>query len=45
MVTKHFFKALVVFSIMIVLGIIGVFIVDYLDRNGSEILKDFEVAK
>lgn len=33
MITKHFFKALFVFTLMIALGLIGVFLVGYLDQK------------
>ncbi len=41
MVTKHFLKVVFVFSLMIILGIIGVVFVNYLDKkqdiNSSEV--------
>lgn len=35
MVTKHFFKTLIMFSGIIILGLIGVFIVSYYDEEGN----------
>jgi len=32
MLTKHFFKTLVVFIILIVLGLVGIFAVNYIEK-------------
>jgi cell division protein FtsX len=46
MVTKHFFKILTIFTLMIVLGLVGVFLVGYLDKdNGKNLLNNVGVAK
>jgi len=35
MITKHFLRTLIVFTGMIVLGLIGVFLVSYLDNKSG----------
>gem|GEM_PF-2032793 len=35
-VNKHFFKVLTVFSIMIILGLIGVFLVSFFDPGNNQ---------
>lgn len=37
MVTKHFFKMLIIFSGMIILGLIGIFAVAQLEKENSQI--------
>lgn len=36
MVTKHFFKILMIFTVMIILGLLGVFVVNYLDQKATQ---------
>lgn len=36
MITKHFFKILIIFSGMIALGLLGIFLVSYFDRVNTE---------
>lgn len=36
MMTRHFLKTLIMFSGMIILGLLGVFLVSYFDRDGVE---------
>jgi hypothetical protein len=46
MITKHFLKTLVVFSAMIALGLIGIFALNYFEKNtDTEILDDVGFAK
>jgi hypothetical protein len=45
---RHFFKVLTIFLALIILGLIGVYIVDRLDKNGDSILppdNQMQVAK
>lgn len=44
MVTKHFFKILIIFSVMIILGLIGVFLVNRFGNN-EDTLNNVGVAK
>jgi len=36
MATKHFLKTLILFTVMILLGLIGVFLVGYLEEGGEQ---------
>jgi len=46
MVTKHFFKILVVFTGMIILGLLGVLLVNYFDKGeASKMLNNSRVAQ
>jgi len=36
MITKHFFKILIIFIGIIVIGLIGVFLVGYFDKDGEQ---------
>jgi len=46
MITKHFFKTLVIFTGMIIFGLIGVFLVNHFDQNEkSNIEKSTDIAK
>ena len=36
MVTKHFFKVLSIFLTMVILGMIGVFLINSFDKNREE---------
>jgi hypothetical protein len=36
MVNKHFFKILIIFTGMIVVGLIAVFVVSYFDKSGEQ---------
>jgi hypothetical protein len=36
MLTKHFFKILMIFTMMIVLGLVGIFVLKYFDQNGGQ---------
>jgi len=36
MINKHFFKTLIIFTLMILLGLTGVFLVGYFDKEGSK---------
>ncbi|MBP6866396.1 MAG: hypothetical protein KBC12_02560 [Candidatus Pacebacteria bacterium] len=44
MINKHFFKVLTVFSIMIILGLIGVFLVSYFDSENNQTTEADTVA-
>jgi len=37
MVTKHFFKTVILFSGMIILGLIGVFLVNHFDQESGQV--------
>ena len=46
MVTKHFFKILIVFTGMIILGLVGILLVDHFDEGKAiKMLNNAEVAK
>ncbi len=46
MITKHFFKTLILFAGMIILGLTGVVLVSYIDKNGeSSVPNDATIAK
>jgi len=46
MATKHFFKILIIFITMIIIGLIGVFLVNYIDKGGNgNLLDNIGVAK
>jgi len=34
--TKHFFKVLTIFTAMIILGLLGVFVINYLDQKATQ---------
>jgi hypothetical protein len=34
---KHFIKTLIIFSVMIIIGLIGVFLVSYFNKQGSTV--------
>jgi len=36
MLNKHFFKILLIFAGMIILGLIGVFLASYFDKTGEQ---------
>jgi hypothetical protein len=36
MLTKHFLKTLILFTMMIMLGLVGVFLVGYFDKEGQQ---------
>ena len=36
MITNHFLKSLILFTSMIVLGLIGVFLVSYFDKDNEQ---------
>jgi len=42
---KHFFKTLVIFLVMIGFGLLGVFLVNYFDKNGESIDNKTQIAK
>jgi hypothetical protein len=44
MVTKHFFKTLITFCIMIALGLVAVFLVSYADQRGKGVATGDQVA-
>ncbi|HEY4478212.1 MAG TPA: hypothetical protein VJB09_02970 [Candidatus Paceibacterota bacterium] len=44
MANKHFFKVLTVFSIMIIIGLVGVFLVSYFDRESNSTTEADTVA-
>lgn len=45
MITKHFFKILILFTAMIILGLIGVFGVGYFGKESNNNKPDGQVAK
>ena len=47
MLTKHFFKTLVVFTMLIALGLIGIFAVNYIEKtkNPPDVTNSIGVAK
>lgn len=45
MVNKHFFKTLILFIIMIIIGLAGVFVVSYIDAEGNKSEEMVTVAK
>lgn len=36
MITKHFFKILIIFIGIIIIGLISVFLVNYFDKSGEQ---------
>jgi len=45
MLTKHFFKTLVMFSGIIAIGLIGVFLISYFSSNNDKVEVETQVAK
>ncbi|MCX6747708.1 MAG: hypothetical protein NTW98_02050 [Candidatus Nomurabacteria bacterium] len=45
MVNKHFFKTLIVFTGMIIVGLLGVFLVSYFDEAGVSEDTDTSIAE
>lgn len=43
--TKHFWKTLIIFAVMILLGLIGVFLVSNLDKDNGLPDNNIKVAK
>ena len=41
---KHFWKTLILFSVMIVLGLVGAFLASYYGIEGQSSARDVEVA-
>lgn len=37
--TKHFFKVLTIFTAMIILGLLGVFVINYLDQKATQAIE------
>ena len=42
---KHFIKTLVIFCVMIVIGLLGVFLVSHYDKSGNDAGSTANVAK
>ena len=45
MLNKHFFKSLVIFTLIIIFGLLGVFLVAQFDKQGDTDSKNIELAK
>jgi len=45
MITKHFFKTLFIFTLMITLGLVGVFLVEHFDQEKNNSTNASPVAK